>query len=367
MRIGVNALYLIPGGVGGTETYLCSLLDGLAEIDGRHEYLVFINRETSDTVVPRAPNFEVLRQPVNAVVRPGRIIWEQLALPLAVSRRRLDVILNPGFTAPLAAACPQVTVFHDLQHKRHPEFFRWFDLPFWRFFLFWSAQISRLLLAISESTAQDLREFYNIPSSKIRLTPLGVDPDFFRIPPRRRPEPFLLCVSTLHPHKNIEALLHSFAEVRRVHPGLRLVVSGLHGFASASLHKLREELGLTEAVDFPGWIPRAQLLDLFARATAFVYPTLFEGFGLPVVEAMAAGVPVVCSDIEPLRETSGDAVLRFDPRDRRSITSSILRLLGDDCLRARLAAAGPARAAAFSWCRTARQTLAAIEEACADC
>jgi glycosyltransferase involved in cell wall biosynthesis len=127
---------------------------------------------------------------------------------------------------------------------------------------------------------------------------------------------------------------------------------------------LRDSLGLRDAVDFPGWIPRADLLDLFARAWALVYPSLFEGFGLPVVEAMAAGVPVACSGIEPMRSISGDAALHFDPSRSASITAAILRLLDDDRLRARLAADGPRRAAEFSWRRTASLTLQALEEAC---
>jgi glycosyltransferase involved in cell wall biosynthesis len=365
MRIGVNALYLIPGSVGGTETYLRSLLGGLRDIDGRHEYFVFTNRETGKAVVPEAPNFHAIRQPIRAVVRPARILWEQFALPISAARLHLDVMFNPGFTAPLLAPCPQVTVFHDLQHKRHPEFFRWFDLPFWRFLLYGSAQVSRILIAISDATARDLHHFYGTPENRIRLTPLGVDEDFFRISAFRHPEPFLLCVSTLHPHKNLEALLRTFAEVRRVRPEFRLVVCGLHGFASGSLHALRDSLGLRDAVDFPGWIPRGELHDLFRRAWAFIYPSLFEGFGLPVLEAMAAGVPTACSGIEPLRSISADAALHFDPHQPESITSAILRLLDDDQLRAHLSCAGPERAAQFSWQRTAAQTIRALEEAAA--
>ena len=111
-------------------------------------------------------------------------------------RLRLDVMLNPGFTAPLLCACPQVTVFHDLQHKRHPEYFRRFDLPAWEFFLFWSAQVSRLLLADSDATAADLQKYYRLPDSKIRIVRLGVDPIFFDLGHSRRPERFLLAVST---------------------------------------------------------------------------------------------------------------------------------------------------------------------------
>ena len=364
MRIGVNALYFIPGGVGGTETYLRSLLREFAAIGGRHEFVVFVNRETSSSLVPDSPNFKVVREPVRAANRPSRILWEQFALPFSAARFRLDVMLNPGFTAPLAAGCPQVTTFHDLQHKRHPENFRWFDLPFWRFFLFWSTRVSRLLLTISEESARDLRRYYRVPESRIRVTPLAADPAFFEIAARRCPEPFLLCCSTLHPHKNLENLLRAFADVRRVRPEFRLVVTGIHGFASESIHALRDSLGLGDAVDFPGWIARDKLYDLFARAWAFVYPSRFEGFGLPVVEAMAAGIPTACSDIEPLRSISADGALRFDPLSYTSISAALFRLIGDDELRACLTAAGPIRASAFSWRRTAQETLTALEDAC---
>ena len=136
LRIGINALYLIPGGVGGTEIYLRGLLAGLAEIDPVNEYFIFTNRETGSGLAPASANFQQVPQHVRAVRRSSRLLWEQTVLPIEAVKRKLDVMLNPGFTAPLLCPCPQVTVFHDLQHKRHPEYFRWFDLPFWRFFLY---------------------------------------------------------------------------------------------------------------------------------------------------------------------------------------------------------------------------------------
>ena len=125
-----------------------------------------------------------------------------------------DVLLESRLHGAAALPCPQVTVFHDLQHKRHPEYFRWFDLPFWNFFLFWSAQVSRLLLADSAATSGDLTRYYRIPESRIRVVRLGVDPVFFDLAARRRPERFLLAVSTLHPHKNLDGLLKAFAIFR---------------------------------------------------------------------------------------------------------------------------------------------------------
>jgi len=364
LRIGVNALYLIPGGVGGTEIYLRGLLPALGEIDRHNRYFVFTNRETGADLVPKLSNFELLPQAVRAIFRPARILWEQTALPLAAARLRLDVMLNPGFTAPLLCPCPQVTVFHDLQHKRHPEYFRWFDLPFWNFLLFWAAQVSRLVLADSEATAADLRRFYRLPDAKLRVAPLGVDPAFFALAARRNPEPFLLTASTLHPHKNLDGLLRAFAAFRKVHPEFRLKVCGIHGFFTGPLEELRASLGLRDAVEFPGWIPRADLHDLYARAWAFVYPSKFEGFGLPVPEALAAGVPTACSHIQPLVGIAGDAALQFDPLDIEGMTSALLRIVDDVTLRTRLAESGPRRAELFTWRATAEATLQALVGAC---
>ena len=362
MRIGVNALYLIPGGVGGTEIYLRSLLTALAEIDHHNRYFVFTNRETGADLVPAQDNFTQVAQAVRAANRPARMLWEQTVLPVAVARHRLEVLLNPGFTAPILCGCPQVTIFHDLQHKRHPEYFRWFDLPFWNFFLFWSMTISRRIVAVSDATGDDLRRWYRVPPAKIRVVPSGVDPRFFELAAVRRPEPFLLAVSTLHPHKNLDGLLRAFAAFRDGHSEYRLVVSGLHGFFSAELHALRERLGLGDSVDFPGWIPREQLYDLYARAAAFLYPSLFEGFGLPVLEALAAGVPTACSEIEPMNSIAGGAAVKFDPRDTCAIAEAMHRLVTDEALRRRLASAGPVRAAQFSWRTTAQGVLDALAE-----
>ncbi|MEO8596213.1 MAG: glycosyltransferase family 1 protein [Candidatus Solibacter sp.] len=360
MRIGINALYLIPGKVGGTEIYLRSLLTALAEIDHHNHYFVFTNRETGPDLVPAQKNFVHLPQVVPGTSRPARLLWEQTVLPLAALRHRLDVLFNPGFTAPLVCPCPQVTVFHDLQHKRHPEYFRWFDLPFWNFFLYWSTVVSRRIVCVSSATTNDLFRWYRVPAEKVCTIPSGVDPRCFEINARRAPEKFLLAVSTLHPHKNLDGLLRAFASFRERHPDYRLVVSGIHGFFTQELHSLRARLQLGDSVEFPGWVPREDLYSLYARAAAFFYPSLFEGFGLPILEALAAGVPTACSDIEPMTSIAADAALKFDPRLPSAIADTMHALVSDPDLRARLAAAGPLRAAKFSWHTTAQGVLDAL-------
>lgn len=349
MRIGVNALYLIPGGVGGTETYLRCLVAAMEKAAAGHEILVFTNRETG------ALGARSLAQPVRAQVRPWRILYEQSALPFVLARHKADVLLNPGFTAPLAARIPQVTVFHDLQHMRHPEYFRWFDLPFWRLLLRASASRSTRLIAVSEATRQDLLHFYGRESTVI---PHGVEEGFFAAAARREPADFLLCPSTTHPHKNHERLLRVFARLRREHPRLRLVLTGVQGFSEDRVRSAIRELQLEDAVERRGWIPRAELLELYRRALGFVYPSLFEGFGMPVLEALAAGVPAACSAIEPLRSLAAGHALLFDPCDEQSMLNALRRLLAGEAPRT-----GAEYARQFTWGRAAALTLEVLEDA----
>jgi glycosyltransferase involved in cell wall biosynthesis len=365
MRIGINALYLIPGGVGGTEIYLRSLLAALAKLDRENEYYVFTNRETGRDLVPERENFHHVPQRVRAGNRPARILWEQIVLPVHVLRLRLKVLFNPGFTGPLLATCPQVTVFHDLQHKRHPENFRWFDLPFWRLLLWLSLHRARVLIAVSGATKTDMLRYYRVPFAKIRVVPHGVDAEFYALRPASSPvSPYILTVSTLHPHKNLDMLLKVFAEFRRDRPAYRLTIAGLLGFYTEPLQSLRESLGLRDCVTFTGWIPREQLLhDLFAHARAFIYPSKFEGFGMPVLEAMAAGLPTACSNIEPLAGIVNGGAATFNPADPIAMRHALFRITEDEPLRKRLTEAGRARARLFTWEAAAEATLAAIKAA----
>ncbi len=351
MRIAINALYLIPGGVGGTEVYLRRLVEALEELNTEHEFVVFTNRETG------ALGRECVQLPVRASFRPGRILYEQLALPAVLRRERIDVLLNPGFTAPLPATLPQVTVFHDLQHKRHPEYFRWFDLPFWQFLLWASAKRSTRLIAVSESTRDDLLKYYGVRSEVVHH---GVEPEFFALRERREDSGYLLCASTTHPHKNHERLLRAFAALKKEKPDVRLVLTGVRGFAAETVDGLVRELRLEQSVEIKGWLSREELYEVFRRARGLVYPSRFEGFGMPVLEAMAAGLPVACSGIEPLRSLAGGHALLFSPDSTQEMLAAMLQLaLGavPTC---------PAEYVAnFTWERAAKSTLHVIQQAAA--
>ena len=343
LHIGINALYLIPGGVGGTEIYLRSLLNAIST---QHRITLFANNRWTE-----AGPFEIFRCDVDPTNRPARLIYEQTLLPWHLRQQKIDVLLNPGFTSPLLAPCPTVTVFHDLQHKVHPEFFRSLDLPFWNLLLAQSARSSTALLAISDSTAKDLAHFYPDAANKIAIIPHGVDPAFSRLARRPSYPPFFLTVSTTHPHKNLDRLLRAFANFPATH---RLVIAGLEGFAHKALLQLRRDLRLNDRVEFTGWIPRAQLLDLFARADAAIFPTLFEGFGLPVTEALAAGLPTACSNIAPFAPYK-HATCQFDPTSEGAILDALYRITRNQ------PANGPESVAHLTWAATAQATLTLLE------
>jgi len=348
VRIGINALYLIPGGVGGTEIYLRRLLAAMEQLETEHDIIVFTNRETGQL------GRHCIELPVQATFRPGRILFEQFELPATLRRERVEVLFNAGFTAPLLTSVPQVTIFQDLQHKRHPEYFRWFDLPFWQFLLWAAAKKSRRLIAASEATRDDLRRFYGVDSVVIHH---GVEPEFFVLADRREDGGYLLCASTTHPHKNHDRLLRVFRMLLDERPEMRLVLTGVRGFVAGRVESLVRELGLESAVELKGWVPREELHELFRRARGFVYPTRFEGFGLPVLEAMAAGLPLACSRIEPLQTIVAGAAWLFDPDSDEEMLAALRRLS-----RGEAAPGGRERAAHFTWERAARETLRVLTE-----
>lgn len=362
LRIAVNALYLLPGGVGGTEIYLRQLLRALARLDDRNEYLIFTNRETGEDLAPASPRFRHLAQPVQAEIRPLRILYEQSSLPSLIERENVDLVFNPGFTSPKSLHVPVVTVFHDLQHVHHPEFFRKRELPFWNLLLAQAIRSSTKIIAASEATRRDVIEHYHLSEEKVVAIPHGVEEAFFTLERDPDPEnPFLLCVATLDPNKNIDRLIRVFGSLRGEFPRLKLVLAGMRGGQTAIIESLVEELGLRNSVRITGWIPREEIYSLYSRATAFVFPSTFEGFGLPALEAMAARVPLACSRIDPLVELAGDAAAFFDPKSEQEMAQAIWHLLTQHEAAAQQVARGKIRAATFSWKESARRTLALFE------
>jgi glycosyltransferase involved in cell wall biosynthesis len=256
-----------------------------------------------------------------------------------------------------------VTVFHDLQHVRHPEYFKATDLPFWKLLLWRSAKRSKRLIAVSDATRDDILGHYaSVVPERVVTVHHGVEDEFFQLA-RELDEanPYLLCVSTLHPHKNIDRLLRVFQRIRKTWPDLRLVLAGMLGFHAKRIQHLIGSLELSSAVTVTGWIAREELYRLYAGAKIFVYPSTFEGFGMPVLEAMAAQVPIACSAIAPLREIAGEAALFFDPTSESEMQSAIERLLKEPATRKALIARGKMQVCQFTWANAARKTIEVLQ------
>ncbi|MDA0164744.1 glycosyltransferase family 4 protein [Solirubrobacter ginsenosidimutans] len=374
-RVGLNVLYLVPGAVGGTETYARLLIGELAKAAPETEFFVFCGTEAEEPLRGQGwpANTRLVSVRLPSAIKPLRIATELSVLPVLADRHRVDILHSLGTTSPPASRAARVVTVHDLIYDRFPGSFSRAATAGLRLTVPLGARRAQRVIADSEATATDVRERLRVAPERIDVVPLGLGaPPALDATPagevRSRFElgdaDVVLCVSAALPHKNLGRLLEGFAGLS---PARRetsmLVVAGHAGRTLAELQARAAGLGIAERVRFTGWISDADLEGLYALASAFVYPSLLEGFGLPVLEAMRRSVPVGCSTRGSLEEVAGDAALTFDPLDPRSIAAAIEQLLADPGLRATLIERGIARAATFRWEATAAATLASYERA----
>jgi len=371
VKIGINALYLLPGKVGGSETYIRNLVKRLVAIDRDNEYFIFVNQESTGIFESLAPGVRVITCPVHAANRPLRILWEQFVLPWQVRRHHIAVLLSAGMTAPFVCPATSVLVLYDLQHINQPQNFPWFYLPFLRGIIYASAKSADGVLTISHEAKRDIIRSYHLPADVIAVTHLAVDHDIFHPgsdsdisairAKYRLPSRFLLYAASSLPHKNHERLFQAFQLAREKFPELKLLLIGARDKGEQALSKKITAMGLEHDVTLMGWVPFEDVPSIYRACEAFVFPTLHEGFGLPVIEAMACAVPVVCSRIEPLQEVAGDAALYIDPRHPADMARGILSAVNDAAVRKEYIKKGLKRAQEFTWEATAEKTLAFLK------
>ncbi len=353
MRVALNLVYLVPGETGGMEVYARELIPRLAE---RVDVVALVNREAAgepwDDVEKRVV-------PVHARDRLQWVLGEQVHVPRMTAD--CDLIHSLASTSPLVSRVPRITTIHDLNYKLVPEAHFGLRALGMRALVPAAARRSHRILVDAESTKRDLAEHLGTPGQKVDVAPLGVTLTPVAPAPGVR-ERFglgdgtvLLSVSAKRPHKNLMRLLEA---VSLLETKPTLVLPGYPTPHEAELKARAAYLGVRAV--FPAWVSAADLEGLYAEAAAFVFPSLAEGFGLPVLEAMARGVPVACSDASSLPEVAGDAALLFDPRETRAIADAIARLL-DPTVAERLRKAGRARVREFTWERCAELTVAAYE------
>jgi alpha-1,3-rhamnosyl/mannosyltransferase len=382
MRIAIDARY-VADHFPGIGRYTYNLALALAQLDQPHTLVLLHN--------PALPNsrYDIAAlarfRSVELVATDARpfTISEQLAIPRLLRRARADLYHAPYYVRPYAGLpCPSVVTLYDIiprlfPAEASPRARRLFDT-----LTRLAIRASRRVIAISESARADLAAAYQVPPGRIAVTPLAADPRFQPQTPAAvaavrsaygLPERYILALASNKPHKNLPRLVEAFAQVLQIadyklqntDPNLQsaiynmqLVIAGHWDPRYPQARALAERLGLGEAVRFLSGVAEDDLPALLSGAEIFVFPSLYEGFGLPPLEALACGTPVLCGDTSSLPEVVGDAALLADTRDTAALAGGLARLLGDAALRERLRAAGPHRAAQFSWGATAVATLA---------
>jgi glycosyltransferase involved in cell wall biosynthesis len=371
IHVGVNAHLLSLGKSyrsAGINWYLFNLLRCLPEADPAMSYTVFLGERRYGGVP--GLNLRVSRLPTDRP--PVRILWEQAIQPWSVRRSGVELLHGPAFVGPLASGCPFVVTVHDLSFLLFPLGFRALNRVYLRTFTRLSARRARRVIAVSESTKRDLVQYYDLAAAQVDVVHNGVDSSFRPLPADQvtafrakqgLPERFILFVGTLEPRKNVVRLIEAYARLPRTRPPLMLV--GGKGWLYDEVFARIEALNLSSEVRFVGFVPAEDLPWWYNAAHLFVYPSLYEGFGLPPLEAMACGTPVVASKASSLPEVVGQAGLLVDPADVEALAASMEQALYDPDQREKMQRAGLAQAQGFSWQKAARRTVNSYRRALA--
>ncbi len=382
MRVGIDARSLGRRS-GGIETYVRNVVRSLATVDPHGDYALLVDAPLAEGAIPGA---ECMQQVVVRSLLPVMRIpfWHHgLTLvpwqpptgvdALALLREKIDVV-HVQQSAPLLCPARTVISLHDIVFERYPQLFPPDSILKLRVTVPLSARRAAAILTLSEYSKRDIVRRYCVLPEKVVVAPCAADPMYqpLRDPARLAAicdkygtgERFILSVGNLQPHKNLKTLIEAYVKLRQADATRhKLVLVGREAWLHDDIFAAARASGYTDELVFTGYVPDADLVALYNAADVFVYPSLFEGFGLPPLEAMACGTPVVTGNTSALPETVGEAALMVDPRDAEALAGALARLLGDAELRAELAARGIARVALFSWDDTARIILDVYRQA----
>ena len=367
MRIGLNALLCSRGQNyrrTGVSRYIDELIRGLASSTPGDDLVAYVDRGFE----PEGWSATQLRHALIPVRNPAvRIGWEMTGLTMRAFRDRLDVFHGTVNTLPFGIRAATVVTVHDLAFLKYPEQITGKRYQYLRRMIESSVKRSDLVLTPSKSTRSDVINLFGAAPELVVATPLGVDPRFRPATPDEMTSvvrkygvvhPYILSVGTLEPRKNLPMLIRSFAALRDEIPH-DLVLAGPAGWLMEEIERTIADSWIQERIRRIGFVEDADLAALYSGADVVAIPSLYEGFGLPVLEAMASGAPVLTSNVSSLPEIAGDAGILVDPTNLESVVDGLRRVLGSEDLRRQMRAAGPAQAAQFTWARTAAETLVA--------
>lgn len=369
MRIAIDA-HSVGAKLGGNESYAINLIEALAQIDSTNDYTLYVTtNEARDRFHNRWPNFKV-----RSTLPHTPLIRIPLTLSAELRKNPVDV-LHVQFTAPPFCPCPVVVSIHDLSFEHMPQTFNRRSRTQLRLTVRHSARRAARILSLSEHTRRDIIETYGINEDQVHAIPLAAPEHFAPVQDREELQrvrhtygitgEYILSVGSIQPRKNLARLIKAFASLRgdlSVDKLPKLVLAGKCAWLYDETLRALDESGAKEAVVLTGYVPESDLPALYSGALCFVYPSYFEGFGLPPLEAMKCGTPVIVGDRTSLPEVVGDAALMVDPFDVEAIGAAIKRLIKDSDLRTELSVKGQERANTFNWRETARKTLAVYKQ-----
>jgi glycosyltransferase involved in cell wall biosynthesis len=370
LRIAIDA-HSVGTGLGGNESYATNLIEALAEIDDANRYTLYVTRrEAVERFSNRWPNFSV---------RPTRPHTPFIRIPLTLStelRRNPVDVLHVQFTSPPFSPCPIVVSIHDLSFEHLPETFKWRSRKQLRLTVRRSAREAAEVIALSEYGRQDIIDNYHLDPARVTAIPLAAPAHFGPVSNEDElqrvrqtygiEKDYILSVGAIQPRKNLSRLVAAYSRLRGSKPEgklPKLVLVGKCAWLYDETLRAIKELELSDSVIVTGYVPEADLPALYSGAICFVYPSYFEGFGLPPLEAMRCGAPVIVGDRTSLPEVVGTAGLLVDPFDVDALAAAIEKVINDSDLRAQLSVKGLERAKLFDWRETARQTLAIYHKA----
>jgi glycosyltransferase involved in cell wall biosynthesis len=364
--VAIDARKLHDFGIG---TYIRNLLRQLARIDHDTDYVLLCREADLGVGAQLGANFRTVLEP-----SPNYSVREQVHVPWVLRREKPDLFHAPHYVLPAGVPCRSVVTIHDCIHLMFPQYLpNRMAYAYARASMWAAARRSDCILTVSEASKRDILHFFNVPPEKIVVVYNAIDDHFWATPPeedvarvRERYQldhQFVLYVGNIKPHKNLVRLIESFAEFRQTgFEDVKLLIIGDEISKLPALRRAVHRHKLHKHVRFLGYVSEQTLGILYRLAAVFVFPSLYEGFGLPPLEAMASGTPVVTSNVSSLPEVAGDAAVLVDPYDTDSIVDGLRRVVGDPALAADLRARGLVRAREFSWERSVERTLRVYQD-----
>ena len=358
-KIGINLLWMVPGVVGGSETYLSRLLSGLAERPTAFDYTIFALPQFADAHPELAKTFKMAYAPVSGQWKSFRVAGENSWLVKQIRRRNIALVHHAGGVVPPIHVGRPVLTVHDLQYLYYPEYFTKTKLNYLKRMLPRSCEAARLVLTPSEFTRRTVIERLNIDPSIVIVVPHGISPrdrTHHESEVRQRysiPGKFFLYPAITYPHKNHLVLVEAFAKVLRAHPGTTLVLTGAKGSMEVRIASEIRHLGIEDSVRRLGYIPTADLDALYDEAVAMTFPSRFEGFGAPILEAMGRGCPVIAADATAIPEVVADSGWLVSPDNADQWAWAMIDLLANEENRDRYGKLGFERAKEFTWTHSA--------------